>query len=102
LKKPSPTVNKAVRKKENFPLLLQERIKKMSQMQCPAESVFLYPNFCKTSTFSDIKKKIIDPKGYRRPKLLVEIELVIKLNTLNTESIYHWQTNKTPKEEDDY
>jgi hypothetical protein len=68
----------------------------------PAESVFFVSTSVKHQ-LSDIKKKILIPKyAIRRPKLLVEIELVIKVNTLNTESIYHWQTQQTPKEEDDY
>ena len=33
----------------------------MAEITNPADSVFLYPNFCKTSTFSDTKKKMMDP-----------------------------------------
>jgi hypothetical protein len=77
LKKPSPTVNKAVRKEGKLSIVAAGTKKKepnaVSRRKC-----FFVSNFCKTSTFSDTKKKIIDPKGYKRPKLLVEIELVIK------------------------
>jgi hypothetical protein len=56
--KPSPTVNKAVRKKENSHCAAGTNIKEPNaESNKPADNVFLYPNFCKTSTLMIPRRK---------------------------------------------